>query len=104
MESLKGVASEAFPAGKRQIDERDRARLEEACRSFEGLFLADLWKNMMRSARALGGGDKRTYAALEDTAVEMSCESLSQGEGIGLWKILYDQLVAGLPDREGKES
>ncbi len=79
-------------------DDREKARLEEACRDFEGIFLADLWKNMMKSARALGDGDKRTYAVLEDLAVEMSSESLSEGEGVGLWKVLYSQLVKALPE------
>lgn len=82
------------------IDERERAKLEKACRDFEGIFLADLWKTMMKSARAFGAEDKRTYAILEDVAVEMSSESLSEGEGVGLWKILYSQLVASLPDRD----
>jgi flagellar protein FlgJ len=81
--------------------DRERERLKEACRNFEGLFLADLWKAMMKSARALGDGSKRPFAILEDTAVEMSCEALTEGEGVGLWKILYSQLEAGLPPEDG---
>jgi Rod binding domain-containing protein len=78
---------------------RQEKALEESCHRFEGLFLSMIWKEMMAHARTLGAGEKRTYAPLEDTAVEMASEELSLSGGAGLWRVLYDQLHAALgPD------
>ena len=40
-----------------------------------------------------------------DTAVEMASQSLSEGGGVGLWRVLYDQLQENLPEaHEGEMS
>lgn len=79
--------------------------MEEACRQFEGIFLGMLWKDMMRQARGIGGHDeKRSFGVLEDLSVEMAAESLAQGEGVGLWKVLYEQLKQGLPEEKAAKS
>jgi Rod binding domain-containing protein len=52
-----------------------------------------LWKDMMKTARnPLGEEEKREFGALEDTVVEMVSEHLSESQGVGVWKVLYDQL------------
>ena len=80
-----------------QYRKQERA-LEETCKQFEGTMFSKLWKDMLKSARTIGGKeDKREYGVLEDTVVEMVSEHLSQQQGIGVWKVLYDQLHEQLP-------
>jgi hypothetical protein len=54
---------------------------------------------MMKSARNLMEQDekKRLYGALEDTAMEMVSEHLSESQGVGVWKVLYDSLHKQIP-------
>lgn len=72
--------------------------MEETCKQFEGLMFAKIWKDMLKSARNFGEAQekKREYGPLEDTVVEMVSEHLSESQGIGVWKVLYDQLHAQL--------
>jgi len=78
--------------------ERKSRELEETCRQFEGQIFGKLWKDMMKSARTIGGEErKREYGPLEDTVVEMVSEHLSEIQGIGMWKVLYDSLLKQLP-------
>ncbi|MDR1650849.1 MAG: hypothetical protein LBR87_03600 [Synergistaceae bacterium] len=77
---------------------RKERELEESCRQFEGQIFGKLWKDMLKSARSVGGEEKkREYGPLEDTVVEMVSEHLSQSQGIGVWKVLYDNLHKQLP-------
>ena len=77
---------------------RQEKALETACKQFEGTMFSKLWKDMLKSARTIGGEEKkREYGPLEDTVVEMVSEHLSESQGVGVWKVLYDQLHAQLP-------
>lgn len=72
---------------------RQEKALETACKQFEGTMFSKLWKDMMATARSpLGPEKKREFAPLEDTVVEMVSEHLSESRGVGVWKVLYDQL------------
>lgn len=84
---------------------RQERRLEETCKQFEGVMFAKIWKDMLKSARNFGEAQekKREYGPLEDTVVEMVSEHLSESQGIGVWKVLYDQLHAQLPTPRGVE-
>ncbi|HCA41490.1 MAG TPA: hypothetical protein DEP01_08450 [Aminobacterium sp.] len=76
---------------------KQREQLEEACRQFEGVLLSQIWKNMLRDAKRISGRDeKRPFGAMEDLSVEMSAEALSKQNGVGLWKVLYNQLASSL--------
>ena len=78
--------------------ERKTKALEETCRQFEGQLFGKLWKDMLKSARTIGGEErKREYGPLEDTVVEMVSEHMSQNQGIGMWKVLYDNLQKQIP-------
>lgn|GEM_PF-3526647 len=67
--------------------------LEKACRQFEGIFLAALLKQSRQGSLT---EDKRPFGALEETSLEMAAESISgSGEGLGLWKVLYENLSEG---------
>ncbi|MDR3281300.1 MAG: hypothetical protein LBT23_12420 [Synergistaceae bacterium] len=88
------------PDGSMSLTEyrRKERELEESCRQFEGQMFGKLWKDMLKSARTIGGEDKkREYGPLEDTVVEMVSEHMSQSQGVGVWKVLYDSLHKQLP-------
>jgi Rod binding domain-containing protein len=88
------------PDGSMSVKEYERKEraLEETCKQFEGQMFGKIWKDMMKSARMVGGEDrKREYGPLEDTVVEMVSEHMSESQGIGLWKVLYDNLREQLP-------
>jgi hypothetical protein len=81
---------------------RKERALEESCKQFEGQVFGKLWKDMMKSARTIGGEErKREYGPLEDTVVEMVSEHLSESQGIGVWKVLYDSLHKQIPEPVG---
>lgn len=76
-----------------------RKKLEESCRQFEGFFLAELMKKSKEAGVVSMGEGKKTFGALEETALEMSARSISEeGEGMGLWRVLYDDLCQSLPE------
>ena len=78
---------------------RQEKALETACKQFEGVMFSKLWKDMLKTARnPLSLEDKkREYGPLEDTVVEMVSEHLSESQGIGVWRVLYDEMHARLP-------
>ncbi|MDR1482561.1 MAG: hypothetical protein LBI74_08045 [Synergistaceae bacterium] len=85
--------------GSMSVEEyrRQERALETRCKQFEGTIFSKIWKDMMKSARSIGGEDrKRAYGPLEDTVVEMVSEHLSESQGIGVWKVLYDNLHSQL--------
>jgi flagellar protein FlgJ len=88
------------PDGSMSVKEykRKELALEETCKQFEGQIFGKIWKDMLKSARTIGGEEKkREYGPLEDTVVEMVSEHLSRTQGIGVWKVLYDSLHKQLP-------
>jgi peptidoglycan hydrolase FlgJ len=69
-------------------------KLRQACRDFESIFLFNLFKEMRRAIPKSGllppSPGKETFQMMFDQKV---AEDLSkQGEGIGLQKLLYEQL------------
>lgn len=89
---------------------RQEAALEESCKQFEGTIFAKIWKDMIKTARNPVGNSeekKRPYGPLEDTAMEMVSEYLSESQGVGVWKVLYDSLHTQLtvpPDIEAERA
>ncbi len=77
---------------------RDQESLRTSCQEFEGILLGMIWKNMFAHARSLDGKDERPFGVMEDLAIEMAADSMSKAGGVGLWKMLYAQLVQALPD------
>jgi len=69
--------------------------LKESCQQFESIFIAEIWKKMGSLSRKISGKEDkdRPYAQMEDLALEMSAEELSKSGGIGLWKMLYEELL-----------
>jgi Rod binding domain-containing protein len=89
------VKAGSYTGGGMTVEEyrRQEKALETACKQFEGTMFSKLWKDMMKTARSpMGEEKKRQYGVLEDTVVEMVSEHLSESQGVGVWKVLYDQL------------
>lgn len=82
---------------------KQEAKLEETCKEFEGIMLANLWKQMMKSAKDSGKTEeekreRNIYQPLEDLSMEMAATSLSQQSGgAGMWKVLYESLHKSIP-------
>lgn len=79
-------------------DTKDAKKLKEACQQFESILVAEIWKKMSSNARKISGKNDmdRPFGQMEDLAVEMSAESLSKSGGVGLWKILYEDMLPQL--------
>lgn len=72
-------------------DLKQDAKLAQACREFESLFLTILWRDMAKSA----GMDLGAW----DVLLSQSMGRVwAQGGGIGLAKVLYDQLSKSSPN------
>lgn len=70
-------------------------KLKESCQQFESILWADIWKKMKTNARRIGGEDEksRPWKQMEDLSVEMASEEIAKSGGVGLWKVLYDQMI-----------
>jgi Rod binding domain-containing protein len=76
--------------------------LKESCQQFESIFLAEIWKKMGSLSRKISGKEDRDrpFAQMEDLALEMTAEELSKSGGIGLWKMLYEELLPQIEQNE----
>lgn len=88
------------PASTDTNAKRDE-RVEKACRDFEAILLATLMKDSARNRVSPDRAQtENSFGALEDTAWEMTAQALSQeGEGLGLWKALYESIQRNAPRR-----
>jgi len=77
---------------------KEAKKLKESCQQFESVFIAEIWKKMGSLSRKISGKEDRDrpFAQMEDLALEMSAEELSKSGGIGLWKMLYEELLPQL--------
>ena len=77
---------------------KEAVTLKESCQQFESIFVAEIWKKMGSLSRKISGKEDRDrpFAQMEDLALEMSAEELSKSGGVGLWKMLYEELLPQL--------
>lgn len=77
---------------------KEAKTLKESCQQFESIFVAEIWKKMGSLSRKISGKEDRDrpFAQMEDLALEMSAEELSKSGGVGLWKMLYEELIPQL--------
>jgi flagellar protein FlgJ len=85
-------AQELVPGGANTRAQREKAKLREACKQFESIFLAKMLKEARADEAFWEDGEKSPFGALEETAMEMTAETLSEQGGIGLWEMLYESL------------
>ena len=75
-----------------EFSKGEQERLKRACKEFEGIFLAKLMKDSMKTA-SWDEKKKDTYGVLQDVAVEMAGEAIAKSsEGLGIGKMLYESL------------
>jgi len=74
----------------------EEERLKKTCQQFEGLLLGMLWKDMRDGVRGLGDVSSRPFGPLEDLSWEMAATQLAEGGGVGLWRLLYEELKTNL--------
>jgi flagellar protein FlgJ len=75
-------------------EKNDHQELKEACRQFEAYFLQQMLKGM-RATAPQGGFIPKSYAReiYEGMLDEEYAEKMSEAGGIGLAKLLYDDLI-----------
>lgn len=79
-----------------QIPERqaEAARLKEACRGFESLFMRILLKQMRSTVtESTIFGDRREEWYFREMLDDALADAMAQSGGIGLADVLYDQLA-----------
>jgi flagellar protein FlgJ len=85
-------------AGVKKIDEE---KLKKACGDFEGIFISQMLKEMRKSIPKTGlldgGGQQDMYLSLFD---EELSKSLAKRGGIGLGKILYQNIMRQSQNRD----
>ena len=88
-------ATGALP-GTIEKSSKDKQKLKKACQDFEAILVGKLMKESMAGARKISKGsdaeDARPFGPLEDLTVEMVAEEICESGGVGLWKMLYDQV------------
>ena len=88
-------ATGALP-GPIEKSSKDKQKLKKACQDFEAILVGKLMKESMAGARKISKGsgaeNSRPFGPLEDLTVEMVAEEICESGGVGLWKMLYDQV------------
>ena len=81
-------------ADARSLSATDRKKLKRACQDFEAVLVGKMMKDSFALSRRIsrGGNDTRPFAPLEDLTVEMAAERICESGGVGLWKMLYEQV------------
>ena len=89
--------SEGKGPGVKKIDE---GKLKKACEDFESIFISQMLKEMResipKSGLLDGGSEQDAYLSLFDEAFS---KSMAQGGGIGLGKILYQNVMKQVKPR-----
>ena len=90
--------SEVKGPGAKKIDE---GKLKKACEDFESIFISQMLKEMRKSIPKSGlldgGNEQDAYLSLFDEAFS---KSIAQGGGIGLGKILYQNVMKQAKPRD----
>lgn len=71
--------------------------LKEACKEFESYFMEQVFNSMMETTKVFSDDKEDGYATkmvdyFKDFAVQELCDSVTDGDGLGLANILYEQM------------
>lgn len=74
----------------------DEAELREACKEFESYFVEQVFNAMMKTTKVFSD-EENGYATkmvdyFKDFAVQELCDNVTDGDGLGLANILYEQM------------
>ncbi len=75
----------------------DEKELKEACKEFESYFVEQVFNSMMETTKVFSDDDENGYATkmvdyFKDFAVQELCDNVTDGDGLGLANILYEQM------------
>lgn len=75
----------------------DEEELKEACKEFEAYFMEQVFNSMMETTKVFSDDDDNGYATkmvdyFKDFAVQELCDNVTDGDGLGLANILYEQM------------
>lgn len=75
----------------------DEDELKEACKEFESYFVEQVFNAMMETTKVFSDDDEDGYATkmvdyFKDFAVQELCDNVTDGDGLGLANILYEQM------------
>ena len=71
--------------------------LKQACKEFEAYFVEQMFKSMMETTKLFSDNDENSYGSkmvdcFKDSAVQQLASQATEGNGIGLANILYEQM------------
>ena len=82
------------------VKKMDEGKLKKACEDFESIFISQMLKEMReaipKSGLLDGGSEQDAYLSLFDEAFS---KNIAQGGGIGLGKILYQNVMKQVKPR-----
>lgn len=75
----------------------DEDELKEACKEFESYFVEQVFNSMMETTKVFSDDEEDGYATkmvdyFKDFAVQELCDTVTDGDGLGLANILYEQM------------
>lgn len=75
----------------------DEDELKEACKEFESYFMEQVFNSMMETTKVFSDDEEDGYATkmvdyFKDFAVQELCDNVTDGNGLGLANILYEQM------------
>lgn len=75
----------------------DEAELKEACKEFEAYFMEQMFNAMIKTTKVFSDEEENGYATkmvdyFKDYAVQNLCDQVTDGEGMGLANVLYEQM------------
>ena len=71
--------------------------LKEACKEFESYFVEQVFNAMMKTTKVFSDDEEDGYATkmvdyFKDFAVQELCDNVTDGDGLGLANVLYEQM------------
>lgn len=75
----------------------DEEELKEACKEFESYFVEQVFNAMLETTKVFSDDEEDGYATkmvdyFKDFAVQELCDNVTEGDGLGLANILYEQM------------
>lgn len=75
----------------------DEKELMDACKEFEAYFMEQVFNSMLETTKVFSDDDENGYASkmvdyFKDFAVQELCDNVTDGNGLGLANILYEQM------------
>lgn len=75
----------------------DEKELMDACKEFEAYFMEQVFNSMLETTKVFSDEDENGYASkmvdyFKDFAVQELCDNVTEGDGLGLANILYEQM------------